>query len=242
MHRKILCIVQARMSSTRLQGKVLREVMGRPLISYMIERLRPSKLVTEFVVATSHDVSDDPIAAWCRQENVSCFRGSLNDVLDRFYQCATSRAERPEIIIRLTADCPLHHFAVLDFALDRYMQQNLEYFTNAVQTEGEDGFDVEVFSFQALEQAWKIRKGDFDKEHVTPLIRHREDLKRGFEKYCNRYHFHLSVDYPDDFELIRTILEGLYSKNHLFSIEDVVDFTSVPNSSIKLTSKQTATA
>jgi len=218
----ILCIVQARMSSSRLPGKVLKEVIDRPLLSYMIERIKPSKNLSKIVIATSWDLSDDPITNWCIENNIAGFRGSLNDVLDRFYQCAISQDPVLDTIIRLTADCPLHHYEVIDFAIDYFHVNDLDYFTNSFEPDYEDGFDVEVFKTDVLKEAWKNARKPSEREHVTLWIRNNPAFKKGFKKYRDEYKFKLSVDSLDDFILVEKIIEHFYKKDPLFTIDDVI--------------------
>lgn len=218
----ILSIIQARMSSTRLPGKVLKEVMDKPLLAYVIERVLPSKNVNKIIVATSQDSDDNPIADWCCKNNINFFRGSLNDVLDRFYQCAISQNPIPEVIVRLTADCPLQHYMVVDFAINRFLDGNLDYFTNSFEPEYEDGFDVEVFNFKALQKAWENANKTSEREHVTLWIRNNLGLKRGFKKYRDLYKFKLSVDSYNDFLLVEKIFKELYNLDSLFTIDDVI--------------------
>ncbi|MCD6558920.1 MAG: glycosyltransferase family protein [Palaeococcus sp.] len=219
---KVLCIIQARMSSTRLPGKVLKEVKGKPLLAYMIERIMPSKEVNKMIVATSQDSSDNPIVDWCTENHVEFFRGSLNDVLDRFYQCAISLNPIPDIIVRLTADCPLHHYMVVDFAIDYFLSNRFDYFTNSFEPYYEDGFDVEVFTLDALRKAWESATRQAEREHVTLWIRNNSMFRRGFRKYRDEYRFKLSVDSQNDFLLVKKILEDLYDLNHFFTIDDVI--------------------
>lgn len=222
LENSILCIIQARMSSTRLPDKVLKEIMGKPLLAYIIERVLPSKKVDKIIVATSRDHSDNPIADWCYKNNVNFFRGSQDDVLDRFYQCAICQNPIPGIIIRLTADCPLQHYMVVDFAINRFLDRNLDYFTNSFEPVYEDGFDIEVFNFKTLQKAWESANKISEREHVTLWIRNNREFKRGFKKYREKYKFKLSVDSHNDFVLVEKILEELYNSAPLFTIDDVI--------------------
>lgn len=219
--KKIIGIVQARMSSQRLPGKVMMKVMGRSLLSYMIERLIPSETVDQFIVATSSDPSDDVIVDWCKKTGVVSYRGNLTDVLDRFYQCASGTDPIPDIIVRLTADCPLHHYRVVDYVVNLYQESGADFCTNSFSPNTEGGFDVEVFSYAVLKQAWTIRKEDIDKEHVTPLMRRDSKLKKVLQRYSKGFKQKLSVDTEQEFQLIRHILETLYPRCSLFTIDDV---------------------
>lgn len=215
-------IIQARMSSTRLPGKVLMPVMGKPLLGHMVERVRPATSIDELVVATSTEASDDPIARWCGDNGVKVVRGSLSDVLARYYFGALSLHPTPQTIVRLTADCPLHHHAVVDFAAEQFQQRRVDYFSNSFPPYFEDGFDVEVFTFAALERAYREASTADEREHVTPYIRRSPQFTRAFAKYSGAYRHKLSVDSADDFTRVRRVLEGLYPKDPLFSVDDVI--------------------
>ncbi|GAB4488808.1 MAG: glycosyltransferase family protein [Anaerolineales bacterium] len=175
---KTLAIIQARMSSSRLPGKVLLEMGGKPMLAQVIERVRRAQSVDSVLVATTTDSSDDPLAALCASLGAACFRGSLHDVLDRYYQAA--RPLQPEIIVRITADCPLidpqvidqtvaliiHHSAFniphSDFSCNRLPPPFGRTFPI--------GLDVEVCRFAALERAWKESTETFHREHVMPFL------------------------------------------------------------------------
>ena len=223
-HTETLAIIQARMSSTRLPGTVLMPVRGQPLLGYMLERVRPAKLVDEIIVATSGEGSDDPIAHWCDGAGVQVVRGSLDDVLGRYYQAAVSVGSAVNTVVRLTADCPLHHYAVVDFAVEQFHQRKVDYFSNSYPPDFEDGFDVEVFTLAALEKAHREASGADEREHVTPYIRKNSEFSRAFAKYCDSYRYKLSVDSAHDFNLVRAVIEALCPKDPLFTIDDVMGF------------------
>jgi len=231
---KITAIIQARMTSTRLPGKVLKEVNGKPLIEYMIRRISPSEKIDEIVVATSQNSCDNPIVEWCNKNNINCFRGSLDDVLDRFYQCTINRNSIPGVIVRLTADCPLHHYKIVDFAVTEFLNQDLDYFSNSFEPYYEDGFDVEVFSFESLQEAWKNAKRPSEREHVTLWIRNNPKFKRCFKKYRDNYKLKLSVDSNNDFILIEKILDDLYNINPLFTIDEVISLLNEHNEYLEI--------
>jgi len=220
--RETIAIIQARMTSNRLPGKVLKQIMDRPLLSYMVERILPSQKVSKFVIAVPRSSSDDLIVNWCIKNNIAVFRGSLNDVLDRFYQCAISQDLFPDTVVRLTADCPLHHYNIIDFAINYFYTNNLDYFTNSFEPDYEDGFDVEVFKTEILKEAWKNALKFSEREHVTLWIRNNPIFKKGFRKYKDEYKFKLSVDSLDDFILVEKIIEHFYKKDPFFTIDDVI--------------------
>ena len=219
----VVAIVQARMGSNRLPGKVMREVEGKPLLQHMLERISRSKSVDEIIVATSSNEIDSDIEYLCNQLNIRCFRGSENDVLDRFYQCAKSFEPIPQYIVRLTADCPLHDPKVIDFVVEKIVQKQADCAINSFEPMYEDGFDVAVFTYSALEDAWKNATKKSEREHVTPYIIDSNELQIYKEKYCSKYNYKLSVDTLFDFELIKQIFAKLYKYNKDFGIKEVVD-------------------
>ena len=219
----IIAIIQARMGSTRLPGKAMKEVLGKPLLQHMIERVTESKFVYEFVVTTSIEEKDIIIEKLCDRLNITCFRGSEEDVLDRYYQCAKSFKPIPEYIVRLTSDCPLHDPNVIDFCVQKFLETKVDFMTNSFEPLFEDGFDVEIFTFSALEKAWKNTTMKSEREHLTPYIKNSPGFKIYKEKYCTNYNYKLSVDSPSDFELVKQIFEKLYISNEMFRFEDVMN-------------------
>ena len=167
---KIISIIQARLGSTRLPGKVLKPILSRPMLSYMLERVKAAKRIDALMIATTENKSDQPIVEFCRSEKIKCFRGSENDVLDRYYQAA--RSVQAEIIVRLTADCPLIDPAVVDEIVEAFLTKypNIDFASNVKPATFPDGMDIEVFSFAALEWAWKETKNPLEREHVTPYF------------------------------------------------------------------------
>ena len=153
-----LLIIQARMGSTRLPGKVLKTIKGLPLLEIQNQRIVKSKLVDEIIIATTTNSEDDAIEKFCLEKNILYSRGSDWDVLDRYYQAA--KKYNPTHVIRVTSDCPLHHHSVIDYVINEYLKSGKDYFSNSNHEPNylEDGFDVEVFSFKALETAWQEAK------------------------------------------------------------------------------------
>ncbi len=217
----VLAIVQARASSSRLPGKVLRPILGRPMLSRQLERLRRCKHIGKLLVATSDDFSDQPIADLCVAESVACFRGSLSDVLDRFYQAANSFL--PAHVVRLTGDCPLADPEVIDRVIEFYLQGDFDFVSNAIDPTFPDGLDAAVFRFRLLEQAWREAKLPSEREHVTPFMRHHpERYKIGSYKGSpDRSYLRWTVDEPADFAFVSAVYERLYPGKPDFSSEDI---------------------
>lgn len=216
-----LLIIQARMGSSRLPGKVMKEISNIPLLQMLMNRISKSKYVDEIVVATTHKSEDDLIADYCEKKIISHYRGSDWDVLDRFYQTAISQERKPNNIIRICADNPLLSYDVIDEVFNNYIKSEKDYFSNSNQEPDylEDGFDVEVFSFKVLELAWKNAKLISEREHVCPYIK--KNFSCGWKKTNINYNYKLSVDTQDDFNLVSKIFDEL---GHIedFSIEEVV--------------------
>src|SRR5579871_1881320 len=163
-----VAIIQARMASTRLPGKVLADIGGRPMLARVIDRVRAASTIDDVLVATSTSRADDAIEVLCREHRIAVFRGDENDVLDRYYRAA--QATRADVVVRITADCPLHDPQVIDTVVSRFDPSRFDYASNAVDRTYPDGLDVEVFSFQALERAWREAQWASEREHVTAFI------------------------------------------------------------------------
>ena len=207
----IAAIVQARMGSTRLPGKVLMDICGHPMLWHVVNRVRQAKLVDDVLVATSESTSDDPVAAFCEQAGIPCFRGSEDDVLDRYYQAA--KWVGTDVIVRITADCPLIDPDVVDDVVKCYVDGDYDYVSNISPPTLPDGLDTEVFSLEALERAWGEAKWQTEHEHVTPYIRKHPELFRvGNITYKeNLASMRWTVDEPQDLEFVRAVYDHLKS-------------------------------
>lgn len=216
-----LLIIQARMGSSRLPGKVLKVIKGHSLLEIQQMRVRQAKLVDKIVIATTVNPEDEAIARFCAEKQIACYRGSESDVLDRYYQAALPY--KPENVIRVTSDCPLHHHAVVDFVIGEFLKSGKDYFSNSNSEPDflEDGFDVEVFSFRALETAWKEAKLASEREHVTPYIKNSGKFTCGWKKYNQQYQYKLSVDSENDFRVAETIFNAFDSITG-FGMDEVI--------------------
>ncbi|MEF2145599.1 MAG: glycosyltransferase family protein [Desulfovibrionaceae bacterium] len=206
--RNVDVIIQARMGSTRLPGKVLREVLGRPLLAYQIERVQRFACLRTLVVATSDLPGDDPVAELGRKLGVRVYRGSENDVLDRYYQAA--REIGSETVMRLTGDCPLVDAASCDRVVAEFFRQGLEHVCTGKSYA--EGLDCEVFSFALLEEVWKRAEKAFEREHVTSYVRNNPGVFRSayVENEVDDSRYRITVDEPEDFEVVRAVFEALY--------------------------------
>jgi len=222
---KTVIVVQARMGSTRLPGKHLKQVLGRPLLSYLVERLRRVKLANEIVLATTTKPLDDQLVDFSRDEKLPFFRGSEEDVLDRYYQ--TAKKFQADTIVRISGDCPLIDPEVIDNVINYFLQAqpSLDYASNTLQRTFPRGMDTEVFSFESLEKVARDAQKPEEREHVTPFYYlHPDQFKIGSvqsEKDGSRFRW--TVDTEEDFKLIKTILEEIYPKNPTFTLNDLLE-------------------
>ena len=226
--QKIITLVQARTSSTRLPGKVLMPLCGRSLLLRMLERLQRAKLAGRIVVVTTTDTSDDSIVDLCDLQGIDVFRGDVNNLLDRHYQAA--KVYNAEIVLKIPSDCPLIDPAIVDFVIDYYLQNSgkFDYVSNLHPATYPDGNDVEVMSFKSLEMAWKNATRKLELEHTTPYLWENPDhFSIGNVVWPSGKDYSMShrwtIDYPEDYQFIKTVYEELYPKNPIFSMGDIID-------------------
>src|SRR3989338_7242252 len=217
----LAAVIQARMGSTRLPGKTLAEICGKPLLLHLVERVYASQFVKEVVVATTTKPQDDVLVEFTERLGLKCFRGSEEDVLDRIYQAA--RYYGVDSIVRVTPDCPLMDPHVIDKVIETYLSAGYDYVTNTSPYTYPDGLDVEIFSFKALERAWREAKLPSEREHVTSYIR-KSGCFRLFnvEGPVDLSRFKWSVDSAEDLAFVRAVYARLYNDNKVFHLEDVI--------------------
>lgn len=208
---KVVALVQARMGSTRLPNKVMRPVNGTPLIELLLTRLVRAKLVDQVVLATSVDAQNDVLAAHVNRIGYVVFRGSEQDVLDRFVQAG--RQHQADILVRITGDCPLVDPDLVDQAIQSFFDHDVDYLSNAVPPSYPDGLDIEVFRFASLEQAWSETSRAFDREHVTPYLRESNKFKVA-SMQCEKDLSGLrwTVDEEGDFRVISAVFGHFYPR------------------------------
>lgn len=200
------------MGSSRLPGKILKNLNGKPSLWHVYNRCKASKYADTVIIATTQDKSDDQIEKFCKQYKIPYFRGSVNDVLSRYYN--TAKKFKIDIIARVTGDCPLTDPATIDRVFKAYEDQGCDYVSNVVPGERTfpRGLDVEVFSFVALEKAYNEATENMEREHVTPYLwqNKKDEYKRGEIVTAPielKRNYRLTVDYPEDFALIDMIYE-----------------------------------
>lgn len=222
----IVCVVQARMSSSRLPSKMMMSLSGRPVIEQVFRQLSFSKKINICVLATSVDSSDNELYQWAVRNEIPCYRGSLDDVLDRYYGAVKNFDA--DIIVRITGDCPLIDPEIIDKVIELHLRSGNDYTSNANPPTFPDGYDTEVFSFASLEKAWKDAKLVSEREHVTPYLKkHSEIFKLGnYASEKDFSGFRTTLDNKEDYKLISAIYEKLYKENDFIRLENVVKFLS----------------
>lgn len=221
---KIGVVIQARMGSTRLPGKVMKNLVDQSVLAHVIERVKQSELINEIIIATSILEQDDPISAEALNNNVKVFRGSETDVLSRYYLAA--KKNELDIIIRVTSDCPLIDPFVLDDMINLFLKNSYDIVSNAGAEASKRtfprGLDAEMFSYKSLKQAYKLAKEEYQREHVTPYI---------YENTDNIYYYKNSIDYSnhrwtldtkEDFDFLTAVYDRLYAGNHNFYMTDII--------------------
>jgi len=219
---KTIALIQARMTSSRLPGKVLQDVAGKPMLLHVVNRAQQAKSVDNVAVITSTHESDDAIERCCIENSIPCFRGNLDDVLDRYYQA--SRHFQADNIVRITADCPLLDPSIVDKVVNAFNDGTYDYVSNTLECTYPDGLDAEVFRFAALEKAWKEACLKSEREHVTAYIyKHPEIFQLGIVKNQEDLSaLRWTVDTPSDLEFVRAVYAG-FNDDH-FGMEDVLRF------------------
>lgn len=222
---KIAAIVQARMGSTRLPGKVMKELKGESVLSHVIQRLKQAKLIDEIIIATTTDSKDDIIEKETRRNGVKVFRGSEKDVLSRYYEASVK--DDADVVVRITSDCPLIDPFVVDKMIDFYLKNKYSLVTNAGSSPDQRSFprglDTEVFSLEVLKDAYLNGNKTYHREHVTPYIYEQKNNKIYYFKNkedLSKYRW--TLDTEEDLKLITEIYNRLYKGSHDFYMNDII--------------------
>ncbi|MFO6421853.1 cytidylyltransferase domain-containing protein [Motilimonas sp. KMU-193] len=219
----ILAILQARVSSARLPNKVLRPILGQPMLSHQIARIKQSKRIDKLVLATSNEDSDKPLVTLASALHIESFQGSLNDVLSRFYHCA--KQHQASHIVRLTGDCPLADAQIIDQVIDSHLSNHSDYSSNCHPATFADGFDVEVMTFAALEQAYQLAHEPEMREHVTLYLAKHNNLAKSNVTTCpDTSEFRVTVDNLADFELVEQIFLDMVKHKKEYHYQDIIDW------------------
>jgi spore coat polysaccharide biosynthesis protein SpsF len=211
------------MTSSRLPGKVLLPVLGRPLLEHMVERLRRSRRIDAIVLATTAEAASDPLEALAAELGIGCFRGSEDDVLGRVLGAA--RAHDADVIVETTADCPLIDPAVVDLVVERFEQGDADYCSNTLERTYPDGLDVEVFPTAVLAEVDRLTADPADREHVSLYIYEHPEryrLRNVASRRPDTGAWRVTVDEPADYALVTAIFEALYPADPAFGFEAIV--------------------
>ncbi|WP_010097567.1 cytidylyltransferase domain-containing protein [Ornithinibacillus scapharcae] len=216
---RIVTIIQARMGSSRLPGKVLKPILEKPILAYQVERVKQANLIDEIVIATSTKTQDDPIITWCNTNNILFYRGEEEDVLGRYYEAAKKFSA--DAIVRLTGDCPIIDPKVIELVISSFLAGSVTYASNTIHRTYPRGMDTEIFTMESLEEAHLNARLSFEREHVTPYIRNHYptlSIKNNIDHSNHRW----TIDTLEDFNLIQQIIKKLYPIKPAFSMEDVI--------------------
>ncbi len=220
-----LAIIQARMGSTRLPGKVLLKIKGKPMLVHIFDRLKRCQYIDHIILATSNSVQDYPLLDLAKKEKVEGFAGSEQDVLDRYYQAA--RQHRPDWVVRITGDCPVIDPEITDLVIKRHSEKHRDYTSNTVVRSYPRGLDTEVMTFEALEKAATEAFKPYEREHVTPYIFEHPKSFSIEQVLAEPRHLQpdlrLTVDTPEDLELIQEIFSHLYNTNPFFLVDEILN-------------------
>ncbi len=219
----LAAIIQARMGSSRLPGKVMEDISGKPMLWHIIERLKKARLIDKIIIATTEREADKPILKLAEDSGAAGYAGDEADVLDRYYQAATKYGAAA--VVRITADCPLIDPGVTDKVIQRYLKGDCDYTANTLEWTYPDGLAVEVFSYAALETAWQEARWASEREHVTPYIKKNPDKFRlvNVGSKVNLSHLRWSVDRKEDLEFVRQVYKYLYQEGQIFYMADILE-------------------
>lgn len=222
----VVCIVQARVGSTRLPEKVLKKICGKTVLEHDIDRLKQIKSLDKIVIATTTLEADNKIEKLVKELGIDCFRGSSEDVLSRYYFAA--KEHKADIVVRITSDCPLIDYEISDKIIEYYLNnlEKYDYVSNTIDRTYPRGLDTEVFSFKSLEKSYNEAEKQYEREHVTPYIYQSTDKFRTsqYKNGTNYSNYRWTLDTEEDFKLISIIYDNLYRENKLFNFYDILKF------------------
>ncbi len=224
---KIGAIIEARMSSSRLPGKVLMTAANKPFLLHLVDRLKRVKKIDKIIIATTNNKKDEAIIKFCKKNNISFFRGSEDNVMQRVILAA--KKYKLDLITEVTGDCPIIDYRIIDQCLEIFLSNKVDYVTNCHIRSYPDGMDVQVYKLRTLIKSSKMTKNKLDQEHVTLHIRKNPSIFKTINLMPNRDIYWpelgLTLDEHKDYLLLKKIIEHFYKKkNKLFSCEDVINF------------------
>jgi len=226
---RVCTIIQARMASARLPGKIMKELAGHTMLWHVVERAKKASMVDKTIVATTTDLQDDAIQDLAEKEGWPLYRGSRDDVLDRYYQ--TAKVFKADIIVRITADCPLIDPLVIDECIREFQLRKCDFLSNVLEDKSTfpRGLDVRVCSFQALEEAARNATKPYEREHVAPYIWENKEGKfnicsviEASPEYARNYR--LTVDYPEDLTMMEKMYSALYKRGTIIDTKEAISF------------------
>lgn len=225
----IVCIIQARTTSSRLPNKVLLNLPyngNKTVLEQVINRVKESKDINKIVVATTINETDNKIEKLCENLQISCFRGSEDNVLSRYYEAATKY--KADLIIRITSDCPCIDHEILDELIEKHLNEENDYTSNSLVRTFPHGLDCEIFSYKVLKEAYENAKEKFEFEHVTPYVykTNKNKYKIGqllLNKNKEYSKIRITLDTKEDYILLCEVYDNLYSDNKYFNCEDIIN-------------------
>jgi len=217
-------IIQVRMGSTRLPGKVMKEILGKPMLWHIINRVEKAKYVDDIIVATTLNKEDDEIEDFTKEYRFNIYRGSENDLIDRYYKAA--RKYNVDIIVRIWGDCPFIDPEIIDKVLEKFIQKDYDYANNFNPATYPHGMNFEVYTFKSLERVWKKAKDTFYRQYPFEYIYSYEDSFKTFydKNEADLSDINLTVDYIQDFQLVTKIFKKFFRLNNIFHLEDIIKF------------------
>jgi spore coat polysaccharide biosynthesis protein SpsF len=222
---RIVVIIQARMGSTRLPGKVMLKLMDKPMLEHVVDRSRAIPSIHEVMIATTSNAEDDAIAEFAEEHRILCTRGSATNVLSRYYEAA--KLSGADVIARVTSDCPLLDPDVSNAVIQAFMDHpEIDYCSNTISRSFPQGLDIEVFTFAALEKAYQDAQVNYELEHVTPYIYQHPDIFQ-IHQYVGDIDYssyRWTVDTQEDYQLISAIYQAIYKPDKLFSWQEGIRF------------------
>lgn len=224
-HHKVVAIVQARMGSTRLPRKVMKKIMGRSMLWHIVNRIEKSRFIDDIIIATTQDKKDDVIEDFAKECQLGIYRGSENDIVDRFYNAAAKY--NADVIVRIWGDCPLIDPEIIDIIMGKFLRNKADYANNFNPPTFPVGMNVEIYSFNTLEQIWKETNDPFFREYPFEYIYANQEsfravyVKNDIEEDLSDIHW--TVDYIEDLKLITKIFVKLYSKHRAFNMKNILD-------------------
>jgi spore coat polysaccharide biosynthesis protein SpsF len=234
---KVAAIIQARRGSTRLPDKVFLELSNKPLLEHVVERLKKADLLQEIIIVTTDLPNDNLIESWANSNKISVFRGSENNVLERYYEAA--KKFKVDVIVRITADDPFKDYRLVDEAVSVLIENKLDFVCNNNPVSFPEGLDVEVLTFNALEVSYNNVISDFDKEHVTQYIHKNKDKFNiaNIQNDKDLSFYRWTLDTIEDYQFAQKIYSELYKEGDVFLREEIFDLLEKSPSIMELNSK-----